>query len=52
MPWPSLSLTTEVSVYIGVTSVLCNTVRDACSLQVNSVLVDFVGTCEHPEEPK
>lgn len=52
MPWPSISLAAEVSIYVGIMSVVFNTIRDACSLQVNTMLVDFVGMREHPEELK
>lgn len=46
------SLTAEVSIYIGILSVLSDTIKKACSLQVNILLVDFVGMFEYPEEHK
>lgn len=37
------SLTAEVSIYIGMLSVLSDTIKNACNWQVNILLVDFCG---------
>lgn len=52
MPWLAIVLTAEVNMYIGILSVRSHTGRNACSLQVNTVLIDFVGMREYPEELK